>query len=134
MHTNAGLFDLWVEPQQRECLPCYVTRMLTDFGCDGTMRWTRRWRALRTPEVTALDRTFRRHRTRCDCGVPAALGTRGAGSHHTPRASDPPPPCAGVRRGSTRPCTARGRPPPPSEAVPGLHPRTTALSPARPAQ
>ncbi|WP_370876504.1 DUF2695 domain-containing protein [Amycolatopsis thermophila] len=116
-HTASALLDLWTEPQDGECLPCYVTRMLTDFGCDGTPRWTRHWRALRAPEVKTLDRTLRA--IPCDCGVPAALGGASppAGSHAppvhgTPVAPGPPAPCRGVRRGSTKPCSAHGRPPP----------------------
>ncbi|WP_084022766.1 DUF2695 domain-containing protein [Amycolatopsis thermoflava] len=113
--TNAGLLDLWTEPQERECLGCYVSRLLADFGCDSTLRWTRRWRALRAPGVAALDRLFRRHDVKCDCGVPAALGA--AARSDAPAAlgaaacSGAPPPCAGVRRGSTRPCSMWGRPP-----------------------
>ena len=125
MNTNAGLLDLWTEPQERECLVCYVIRMRTDFGCDGTMRWTRHWRDLRAPAVAALDRTFRRHHTKCDCEVPFALGANSGEGHrvadHPTRVkaatTEPPVPCPGVRRGSTRPCAARGRPPP-LEGVP----------------
>ncbi|WP_084506199.1 DUF2695 domain-containing protein [Amycolatopsis sp. ATCC 39116] len=106
--TNAGLLDLWTEPQERECLSCYVSRLLADFGCDGTLRWTRRWRGLRAPRVVALDRMFRRRAVNCDCGVPAALG---AGT-----SSGTPPPCTGVRRGSTRPCSMWGRPDAPGRA------------------
>ncbi|WP_407938737.1 DUF2695 domain-containing protein [Occultella glacieicola] len=28
-----------------ECALCYVQRMLTNFDCDGTSRWVRRWAA-----------------------------------------------------------------------------------------
>ncbi|GHF06802.1 hypothetical protein GCM10017786_45510 [Amycolatopsis deserti] len=102
--TNADVLDLWTEPQERECLSCYVSRLLADFGCDGTLRWTHRWRATRAPGVASLDQRLRRHGVGCDCGVPAAVGAA--------TRSGAPPPCAGVRRGSTRPCSVWGRPPP----------------------
>jgi hypothetical protein len=34
-------------PGERECLRCYLLRMISEFGCDGTHRWTIRWRDLR---------------------------------------------------------------------------------------
>ncbi|GAB3571744.1 hypothetical protein GCM10027445_27540 [Amycolatopsis endophytica] len=117
LHTATGLLDLWTEPQERECLSCYVTRMLADFGCDGTLRWTGLWRGIRAPGFKALDHALRT--TPCDCGVPSALGAAPMTERHAaaPRASsgtepDPPPPCPGVRRGSIRPCSAWERPPP----------------------
>ena len=30
-----------------ECLRCYLLRLITEFGCDGTYRWTIRWRDVR---------------------------------------------------------------------------------------
>lgn len=33
------------EPERRECLACFVFRQLSEFGCDGTLRFARRsWR------------------------------------------------------------------------------------------
>ncbi|MFD4193296.1 DUF2695 domain-containing protein [Amycolatopsis thermoflava] len=96
--TNAGLLDLWTEPQERECLGCYVSRLLADFGCDSTLRWTLRWRAMRAPGVAALDRLFRRHDVKCDCGVPAALGAA-ARSERRPHSAP--------RRAPARPHRAR---------------------------
>jgi hypothetical protein len=37
------LGQMLTEPGQRECLRCYLIRMLNEFGCDNTHRWTRRW-------------------------------------------------------------------------------------------
>jgi len=112
MTHNAALLDLWTEPQERECLPCYLTRVLADFGCDGTTRWAAHWCHLRAPGVKTLDRTVRR--APCDCAVAAAMGAPPTGAEHArdaaPRSS--PPPCAGVRRGSVRPCALREGPPP----------------------
>src|SRR5262249_17477561 len=31
-------------PRLSECLRCYLLRMITEFGCDGTYRWTICWR------------------------------------------------------------------------------------------
>ena len=28
------------EPGERECLRCFLLRMLAEFGCDSTCRWT----------------------------------------------------------------------------------------------
>ncbi len=87
------------DPGQRECLRCYLVRMLDAFGCDNTHRWTARWRDLRAPRATALlDRLAERGGCCCDCEVifnvypsyPTAEGRLA---------------CAGVSRaGSTRPC------------------------------
>jgi hypothetical protein len=89
-------------PGARECLRCYLVRMLDAFGCDNTHRWTTRWRDLRAPRATALiDRLAERGGCCCDCEVifnvypayPVADGLR---------------PCAGVSRaGSTKPCRLR---------------------------
>ncbi|WP_160148846.1 DUF2695 domain-containing protein [Amycolatopsis alkalitolerans] len=95
----AALREQWTKPLGRECLPCYLSRMLADFGCDDTMRWTLRWRDSRAPGVTSLD-----GRAPCDCRLPGVLSSP---------VEAPPPPCAGVRRGSTRPCRPTRHPPSP---------------------
>ena len=41
------------EPGERECLRCYLLRMISEFGCDGTHRWTACWRDLRAPGPAA---------------------------------------------------------------------------------
>jgi len=45
----AELSQRLTEPGERECLRCYLLRMISEFGCDGTHRWTVRWRDLRAP-------------------------------------------------------------------------------------
>ncbi len=35
-----ALAGLLTEPMERECLRCFLLRMLNEFGCDGTHRWT----------------------------------------------------------------------------------------------
>ena len=58
------------EPGKRECLRCYLVRMLNVFGCYNTHRWTTRWRDLRAPRATALlDRLAERGGICCDCEV-----------------------------------------------------------------
>ena len=47
--VEAELVDLsyrLTEPGERECLRCYLLRMIEQFGCDNTHRWTKRWRDL----------------------------------------------------------------------------------------
>jgi hypothetical protein len=162
----AGLREQWIMPLERECLSCYLIRMLADFGCDHTLRWTLRWRDARAPRAKSLARSP----VRCDCARAKAQGPPGVGrpsqppdgrlhppgaggqSHvrlpgpprsrppgaiplrpgddraphprdcsssrwqevlHQHQDGSPPQPCAGVRRGSTRPCRPTRRPPPP---------------------
>ena len=44
------------DPGERECLRCYLVRMLADFGCDGTHRWTERWRDLSSKRTPSEER------------------------------------------------------------------------------
>jgi hypothetical protein len=55
-------------PSPDECLLCYVARML-EFGCDKDLNWTRRWRDLRMPEDTGLERRLEERGSYCDCEV-----------------------------------------------------------------
>ncbi|HVV08737.1 DUF2695 domain-containing protein [Amycolatopsis sp.] len=106
---DALLREQWSEPGERECLPCYVGRMLADFGCANKFRWVTRWREHNAPGAVALEQRFVRRGARCDCEVALKIYP-----DQIPGA-DPPVPCAGVsRRGSTRPCGVRPRPPPPA--------------------
>ncbi len=58
------------EPGERECLRCYVMRMVAESGCDNSLRWTIRWRDLRAPRSTGLlNRLARRGGICCDCEV-----------------------------------------------------------------
>jgi hypothetical protein len=57
LHIERELRHLSVQitqPRAGECLHCYVYRML-EFGCTGP-RWAKRYRDLKAPRVTALDR------------------------------------------------------------------------------
>jgi hypothetical protein len=57
-----------IDPYERECLRCYLTRTLRDHGCDGTKSWTTRWRDRRWPQASDLfDRLADRGGCCCDC-------------------------------------------------------------------
>jgi len=95
-------------PRGRECLVCYVLRMLNEFGCDTTLRFASGYRDLRAPRATALERRLAGMGGFCDCEVllnamrPAPQLRRydaeGAGVEVEL------PECPGVRRGSTQGC------------------------------
>jgi hypothetical protein len=64
------LSGLLTEPGERECLRCYLLRMIYEFGCDGTHRWTIRWREVRAPRARGLVRKLQRlGACCCDCEV-----------------------------------------------------------------
>jgi hypothetical protein len=87
------------EPGERECLRCFLLRMISEFGCDGTHRWTVRWRDLRAPKARGLvPRLQRRGGCCCDCEVIFNVFP------DYPE-TDEVLPCAGVlRAGSAAPC------------------------------
>ena len=105
------------DPHERECLLCYVHRML-EYGCTG-LRWATRYRDLRAPRATALERRLGDRGGFCDCEIflngyqPARdLWTPGGGvdeDGHTydvePDWPEQLPACRGVRTGSTQGCT-----------------------------
>jgi hypothetical protein len=82
-------------PRDRECLPCYLDRVLHEVSCDGTHALTRRYRDSTAPAATALLRRLSRAGGYCDCEV--LLNVYWATSDHVA-------PCEGVRLGSTQPC------------------------------
>jgi len=94
------------DPGQRECLRCYLVRMLNAFGCDNTHRWTAHWRDLRAPRAAGLlDRLAERGGACCDCEVMFNV-------YPDYPETDQILPCAGVSRaGSTQPCKLRNVPP-----------------------
>lgn len=108
-----------VAPEPRECLACFVNRMLCEFGCDGTLRFAATYRDTSAPRATALERRLRDRGGFCDCEVlmnvytPAMqLWTRDVwiddeeedGIYIDAEPPDRMPACAGVRAGSTQPC------------------------------
>ncbi|HTP15931.1 MAG TPA: DUF2695 domain-containing protein [Streptosporangiaceae bacterium] len=97
----AALAQHLTEPGERECLRCYLLRMISEFGCDGTHRWTIRWRDLRAPRARGFVRRLQsRGGICCDCEV---IFNVFPGSAQTDQV-----PCAGVlRAGSALPCDRR---------------------------
>ncbi len=109
-------------PEERECLYCYVARMVDDHGCDNTLRWAVRFRDLRAPRAKALAERLGRMGGFCDCemflnGVTLAgrapfeedawCDCDGWCDCRQDDVADPVErrlPCLGVRAGSTRGC------------------------------
>jgi Protein of unknown function (DUF2695) len=93
-----NLAERLTAPGHDECLRCFLLRMITEFGCDGTYRWTIRWRDVRASQPAVLLRQLKQRGGCCDCEIlinvfpdyPAVARLL---------------PCAGVPRpGSSRPC------------------------------
>ena len=97
----ADLAERLTAPGRDECLRCYLLRMITEFGCDGTYRWTIRWRDVRAAKPGGLLGQLERRGGCCDCEVLMNVFP------------DYPPvsvalPCAGTgRAGSWRACGLR---------------------------
>jgi hypothetical protein len=98
----ARLAQYLTEPGEHECLRCFLMRMIREFGCDGTHRWTIRWRDLRAPRARGLVRRMQqRGGGGCDCEVISSVFP---GYPETGEAAA----CAGVlRSGSAVPCDPR---------------------------
>jgi hypothetical protein len=87
------------EPRDRECLRCYLLRMLNEFGCTGTLRWSEHWRDLRAPRARALARRLAGRGGFCDCEVILNVYPQHTEAWQLNS-------CIGVsRRGSTEPCS-----------------------------
>jgi len=65
----ANLADRLTAPGPDECLRCFLMRMITEFGCDGTYRWTIRWRDVRAAATRNLLNQLSRRGGFCDCEV-----------------------------------------------------------------
>src|SRR6476659_2852881 len=97
-------------PAGSECVACYVARMLEAFGCDNTLRWARRFRDVRSPTATGLERRLGAMGGFCDCEI--LLNGLQLGRHVLVRdvrtdellAPAELPDCAGAHRTSTRWC------------------------------
>jgi Protein of unknown function (DUF2695) len=103
-HEIVQLSGQLTEPEEHECLRCFLLRMISEFGCDGTHRWTIRWRDERAPRATALLRRLAQLGGCCDCEVLMNV---------FPDYPDAvrPLPCAGQpRAGSAMPCDLRAMP------------------------
>jgi Protein of unknown function (DUF2695) len=104
-------------PAEGECLLCFVHRLL-DLGCNNKLRWACRYRDLRAPRATGLERRLGRVGGFCDCEIflngyqlapdlwvrPAPYVEDGIEYLQDPHYPDPMPACRGVRRGSSQGC------------------------------
>jgi len=105
------LSALWTAPEEGECLFCYVFRMLTVHGCNNRLRWAARWRDLRAPRATALERRLGSRGGYCDCEIFMNGWTASpAITTWDPETEDeiwpdPMPKCQGVRPRSSQPCS-----------------------------
>ena len=96
-------------PAGDECVLCSTAVLLRRFGCDGTLRWVRRWRDVLRPRATGLERRMAARGGFCDCEVfwngwtlrRDLLVPDEAGEPEWPEVL---PRCAGVDRRSARPC------------------------------
>ncbi|MEP6667224.1 MAG: DUF2695 domain-containing protein [Nocardioidaceae bacterium] len=94
----------------RECVFCYVDRMLDAFGCDNTLRWAKYWRDHRALRATGLENRLARRGGYCDCEiflngwVPSSVAAVYDEETDDWRWREPRPTCDGVRRGSSQPC------------------------------
>jgi hypothetical protein len=98
--TEAPQRDLYrvsTVPGERECLPCYLNRMLAAADCNNQLRWAEIWG--RQNNARGLRRWLQSNGGYCDCEVlfnvyPDILPEE-----------DSPDPCQGVRApGSREPC------------------------------
>lgn len=116
-HELRTLSTALTEPGDDECLLCYVFRML-EFGCTG-LRWAGRYRDLRAPRATALERRLAQKGGYCDCEIfmngyelarelwveAEEYVEDGVTYLEDPTRPDPMPSCRGVRVGSTQGCS-----------------------------
>ena len=105
----AALADELTRPDEGECILCFTRAMLERFGCDGTLRWVRRWRDALRPRATALERRMGSRGGYCDCEVfyngwellPTLMVRDEEGNLDWPPAM---PACAGIGPRSSQPC------------------------------
>src|SRR3954454_820168 len=112
--------------RDKECLCCYVARMLDEFPCDGSLRHALHYRDAIAPRATALARRLGNLGGYCDCEIflngyqlvdagagaddaadadaywDAALAPDAEAAGHA--TAEELPPCQGVRRGTVTPC------------------------------
>jgi hypothetical protein len=94
----AELAERLTVPGELECIRCYLLRMVTEFGCDGTYRWTIRWRDVRAAQPRGLIRQLATRGGGCDCEILLNVFP-----DYPPAVA--PLPCSGVSRpGSAKPC------------------------------
>jgi hypothetical protein len=104
-------------PRQGECVLCYVYRMIGEFGCDCRLRFATHYRDVRAPRATGLERRLGQTGGYCDCEI-FLNGYEPRPQYWVPEVGDDlaenqpertwpdlMPACAGVRGGSTQPCS-----------------------------
>ncbi|MCW2819078.1 MAG: hypothetical protein JWR42_1865 [Marmoricola sp.] len=98
-----------LDPQEGECVLCFVRRAVAELGCDDTLRWATRFQDVRVPGAIALVPRLRAVGP-CDCTV-LERGYRLVREClerdvHTDELMLPAvwPTCSGVRRTSARAC------------------------------
>jgi hypothetical protein len=97
----AELADRLTAPRHAECLRCFLVRMISEFGCDGTFRWTIRWRDVCAGRPGKLLNQLADRGGFCDCEVLMNV-------YPTYPPVRVPLPCGGVPKpGSFRPCDLR---------------------------
>jgi hypothetical protein len=105
----AALADEPTAPEDGECVLCFTHAMLARFGCDGSLRWVRRWRDLLRPSATGMERRIGAGGGYCDCEVvsngwellPDLMVRDAAGDLDWPPVM---PACAGIGPRSAEPC------------------------------
>jgi len=100
----ADLSRRLTEPRPTECLRCYLLRLISEFGCDGTFRWAIRWRDVCASQPGRLLDQLASRGGCCDCEILMNVFP------YYPDVAAPLP-CAGVPKpGSHRPCQLRQLP------------------------
>lgn len=56
-------------PARPECLLCYLNRLVQEFGCDGTLRWSKRWADSQPGGKRFSPKRLERGGGFCDCEV-----------------------------------------------------------------
>jgi hypothetical protein len=85
------------EPEERECLLCYLGRMLRRHGCDNTHRWTVHWRDRRFPgNEQLLTELEDRGGCCCDCEVTMNVWEEDAWEEEEEEEAAAPAPCDGT--------------------------------------
>lgn len=97
------------QPDPGECVACFLDRMVGTYGCSDRLTWAGLWRDRAAPRASALERRLRARGGYCDCEVLMNVFARRTWQAAPATGDDAereaePPPCLGVRKGSTRPC------------------------------
>lgn len=105
------LSELLTTPKGSECLFCFVYRMVNLHDCNGKLRWAARWRDLRAPRATGLERRLGARGGYCDCEIfmngwsPSETITTRDSETEEEIWPDPMPLCPGVRPRSSQSCS-----------------------------